>query len=163
LTFARCRTVKQQISKMLLATQMICSVVCGVSLHLCYFIRGEHHLQSPTIFRIAILAPIIVFLVNFRHLDIRISDAAISSACVVASFASSLFTSMTVYRIFFHRTRKFPGPKLAGVTKLYHMWNVALKSDQYQWLEKMHQEYGSFVRTGTADISAIGSIHIYSS
>lgn len=58
-----------------------------------------------------------------------------------------LFGSITIYRLYFHRLNRFPGPRLAAVTKLWHVWQCR-DSRNHQVLEKLHQEYGSFVRTG---------------
>ena len=130
------------------ATDVASAAIFGVLLHLGYFIHGEHHMQSPTIFRAVFLAPLIVFLIHLKLSSFSWSYAAIASLYDTAACYGALLLSMTIYRAFFHRTKNFPGPKLAGVTKLYHMFNVAPKSDQYRWLESMRQQYGDFVRTG---------------
>ncbi|KAH8594186.1 cytochrome P450 [Bisporella sp. PMI_857] len=135
------------------ATEVATSAICGVLLHLGYFIHGEHHMQSPTIFRMVLLAPVAVFIVHLKLSKFDLGSAAIASAWDVTACSGSLLASMVIYRSFFHRTRNFPGPKLAGVSKLYHMFNVAPKSDQFRWLELMHQRYGDFVRTGPNEIS----------
>lgn len=109
-------------------------------------------MQSPTIFRLVFLAPLIVFSIHLTLSSFGWSHAANATLWDTTACYGALLVSMTIYRAFFHRTRKFPGPKLAGVTKLYHMFNVARKSDQYRWLESMHQQYGDFVRTGTPRI-----------
>ena len=120
----------------------------GVLLHLGYFIHGEHHMQSPRTFRILFLTPLIIFCTQLKFSYFNWGSAVIASLCDTTACYGALITSMTIYRVFFHRTRNFPGPKLASVTKLYHMFNVAPKSDQYRWLESMHRQYGDFVRTG---------------
>ena len=73
---------------------------------------------------------------------------AFKEALVInAAFILSLFTSITVYRTCFHRLRPFPGPFLARTSKLWHSWQVRY-STNHLLLEKLHKEYGTFVRTG---------------
>lgn len=140
---------------MLLGFGTIAAALCGISLHLGHFIHGEHHMQSVTIFRLALATPIAVFLACLKMSGFNLRAASVTSATILCAFAGSLLASITIYRSLFQRTRKFPGPKLAGITKLYHMWNVMWKSNQYQWLETMHQRYGDFVRTGMALVDSI--------
>ncbi len=80
-----------------------------------------------------------------------------------ATYFGSLFFSIVVYRVFFHRTRHFPGPKLAAVSKFYHTLH-ATDSRQHLFLDRLHKQYGDFVRTGPNEITifhpdAIAPIH----
>ena len=64
------------------------------------------------------------------------------------SFSTGLLASIAMYRVFFHRCRKFPGPFAAKVSK-FHAASLAAKDVKYfRELEKMHEQYGDFVRTG---------------
>lgn len=55
---------------------------------------------------------------------------------------------MVIYRAFFHRIRHFPGPFWAGVSRFY-AFGLAAKNLQYNVeLQKLHEEYGDFIRTG---------------
>ena len=54
---------------------------------------------------------------------------------------------MTVYRLFLHPLKQYPGPIMASLSKLYHAWH-ARNGQQYLFLERLHLEYGDFVRTG---------------
>ncbi|KAL1962758.1 hypothetical protein VTN77DRAFT_9212 [Rasamsonia byssochlamydoides] len=70
-------------------------------------------------------------------------------------FNTGLFASIAIYRLFFHRLRRFPGPWGAKLSRFYAM-GLASKSLQYHLeLEKMHRKYGDFVRTGPREISII--------
>ena len=119
----------------------------GVLSHVCFFIRGEHHLNAPYIFRFYLALGICFYLFYWRTLDGCSSCALQASATNLAVYFSSLFSSIFVYRVFFHRIRHFPGPFLAGTSKLYHVSQIR-NSDQYLFLERLHQKYGDFVRTG---------------
>ncbi|KAL9122404.1 MAG: hypothetical protein Q9187_001041 [Circinaria calcarea] len=71
---------------------------------------------------------------------------------VFAAYALSLLTSIVIYRKGFHRLRKFPGPFMAGVTKLWHTANT-LDSQNHILLDGLHEKYGDFVRTGPTEIT----------
>ncbi|KAL9105897.1 MAG: hypothetical protein Q9227_009008 [Pyrenula ochraceoflavens] len=79
-------------------------------------------------------------------------DSPSRAALIIACYFVGLFVSITLYRLFFHRLRNFPGPKLAAVSKLYHVWQC-LDSRNHQVLEDWHRQYGAFVRTGPAEIT----------
>ena len=55
---------------------------------------------------------------------------------------------MLVYRAFFHRLGVYPGPFFARLSKFWHVSNLG-KFDNYKLLDKLHAEYGPYVRTGT--------------
>ncbi|KAL9084474.1 MAG: hypothetical protein Q9165_008047 [Trypethelium subeluteriae] len=59
---------------------------------------------------------------------------------------------MVAYRVAFHRTRGFPGPFWARVTKLYHGSSVRRPEGCF-FLERLRQQYGDFVRTGPNEIT----------
>ncbi|CAI7605546.1 unnamed protein product [Penicillium pancosmium] len=70
-------------------------------------------------------------------------------------FASFLFylAVQTVYRLYFHPLRKFPGPKLAAATSAYEFYFNALKGGKFIWeIERLHQIYGSIVRITPSEI-----------
>lgn len=75
-------------------------------------------------------------------------QAAARGSLVTASFSMAVFTSMSIYRVFFHRCRKFPGPFPAKLTRFYTSYLVAKNLEYYKEIEKMHAKYGDFVRTG---------------
>lgn len=69
---------------------------------------------------------------------------------VIVSFCfnTGLTLSIGAYRLFFHRLKNFPGPVPAKLSRFYAM-SLAAKNIQYNLeVEKLHQSYGDFVRTG---------------
>jgi hypothetical protein len=63
-------------------------------------------------------------------------------------FFLGFFLSLTVYRLFFHRCRVFPGPLPARFTRFYVAYLNAQKQQYYQKLASIHAEYGDYVRLG---------------
>jgi hypothetical protein len=67
---------------------------------------------------------------------------------LTASFNSGLICSIIIYRLVFHRCRKFPGPLGAKLTRFYATRLSAKDVQYYKELARMHARYGDFVRTG---------------
>ncbi|KAK7718862.1 hypothetical protein SLS57_005972 [Botryosphaeria dothidea] len=88
-------------------------------------------------------------LVTSAHLLIGFSfiSACARVLLLAISFDAGLFLSMAVYRVFFHRLRKFPGPFGAKVSRLYSAYLAGKDVKYYKEVEKMHQKYGDFIRT----------------
>ena len=133
------------------------AVVLGVFSHLSYFIRGEHHLKAPKIFRVYLSAAAAILILRSRAFQ----DSHVAAGCapMVAAYFGALFSSIIIYRLFFHQLRHFPGPILARTTKLYHASHLR-NSTQYVFMECLHQRYGDFVRTGMRCLDVIGSVLI---
>jgi hypothetical protein len=67
---------------------------------------------------------------------------------VAISFNIGVISSMVIYRLFFHRLRKFPGPFWAKITRFYAVYISKKKLQYFLELQEMHKTYGDFVRTG---------------
>jgi hypothetical protein len=120
----------------------------GILSHLTYFIHGEHHESAPTLALLCGIVPTLMFIGQVVYLQVDMHQAALTTAVLYMSYFSALWTSMTLYRVFFHRLNNFPGPFMAKVTKIYHTALVVRTMDNYLLLDKWHQKYGPFVRTG---------------
>jgi hypothetical protein len=82
------------------------------------------------------------------------TDAIIHSILVAVSFNAGLWTSITLYRLFFHRTRAFPGPWKAKLSRFYA---VQVHRDGLQMhlkMKELHHQYGDFVRIGSCSHSS---------
>lgn len=50
---------------------------------------------------------------------------------------------LAVYRLFLSPLAKFPGPKLAALTRKYESYYEAVQNYEYLWkIKKLHQQYG---------------------
>ncbi|KAF2493710.1 putative benzoate 4-monooxygenase cytochrome P450 [Lophium mytilinum] len=78
--------------------------------------------------------------------------AIVKASLAAVSFNTGLLISIGIYRLFFHRLRKFPGPFWAKLSRFYNA-SLAAKNVQYfKEVEKMHDKYGDFVRTGPREL-----------
>ena len=124
------------------------AAVLGIASHLGYFIRGEHHLEAPFLIRLSLFAPVAATIALCRFGELTIGDALISVLVADVSFFTSLWASILIYRIFFHRLNHFPGPFGAKTSKLWHVMKLAPAMQNNKLLDSLHKKYGDFVRTG---------------
>lgn len=123
------------------------AAVLGLLSHWLYFIRGEHHLHALLFFKLFFWLPVVSCLVLVLGLRMPISDAVPLTVSLAASYLGGLWTSILIYRVFFHPLHHFPGPRLAKTSKLYHVSKLG-KMDNFRKLAGWHQTYGDFVRIG---------------
>jgi tryprostatin B 6-hydroxylase len=131
-----------------LAATCCYAAAAGVPAHLGYFIHGERHEEAPAIILLSIITPTLLFWVQFLYLQQSFAASALFTLSISSTFAVALWTSMVIYRLFFHPLYKFPGPIGARVSKFYHSYHSLPRFDGFRWLDRMHREYGDFVRTG---------------
>ncbi|KAF2689772.1 cytochrome P450 67 [Lentithecium fluviatile CBS 122367] len=90
-----------------------------------------------------------------RNADLSFSSALAKTCLTFAGFNAGALISIAVYRLFFHRCRKFDGPLLARLTRFYATY-LNGKDHQYsRQLGKLHENYGDVVRTGPREISVL--------
>jgi hypothetical protein len=57
--------------------------------------------------------------------------------------AGVYYTSLAIYRLYFHPLSKFPGPRLAAITLWYDIYFDIVKRGKFlPEIERMHQKYG---------------------
>ncbi|KAJ5125658.1 hypothetical protein N7526_007835 [Penicillium atrosanguineum] len=111
----------------------------GIAMHLNVFIHGEWHVRAPQI--------VLYHLAYFAF-----HSFLVKAHWIIPGYIIGLFSSITIYRIFFHRLRHFPGPIWASITKIWHAWQARHRTN-YLVLERLHNQYGDFVRTGPSEIT----------
>lgn len=131
----------------LLQGALIGAGAVGIASHLLYFIHDEHHLQAARIATLHFSAAFLLLSLIYYNLIHSLSAAAVASIAICMSYAVSLFSSILIYRFFFHRLKSFPWPTGLVVSKLWHVWKTR-HLDQYRYLDGLRGQYGDFVRTG---------------
>lgn len=119
--------------------------VIGVSSHLLYWIHGLRAPQAARIFwsHVAAFALTTALSVYTHGVVNGIQDAG----ALNGSYLAGVYTSMGIYRVFFHRLSRFPGPFPAKLSKLYSTW-TARRLDAHNDLMALHERYGDIVRSG---------------
>ncbi|KAL8906002.1 MAG: hypothetical protein Q9207_002287 [Kuettlingeria erythrocarpa] len=130
----------------------LAAAAAGILAHLGVFIRGEWHLQGRAVLSAHTVLATLAWCLVFRHQMAAVSEQIELCLGAVGIYLLSLFSSITVYRLFFHPLRHFPGPKLAAASKLWHV--VKCRSGKnFRVLEDAHRKYGQYVRTGPSEVT----------
>jgi hypothetical protein len=124
------------------------SAVAGVVSHLSYFIHGEHMLTAYKLVILALLSPPAVAALLTTVARLSFAHAAQLTFVSYGAYLTALFTSILIYRAFFHPLRHFAGPKLARLSQFYHFFHIRAKVDNYRHLDRLHEKYGEYVRVG---------------
>lgn len=104
-------------------------------------------MQAPMVLIVHVLLSCFILAVQIDTYGISFI-AFISASVIVWSYLGGLYASLIVYRLSpFHRLNRFPGPRLAAVSKLWHVWQCR-DSRNHQLMERLHNQYGDFVRIG---------------
>ena len=122
-------------------------VCLGLASHLGYFIHGEHHRSSWQILRFFMACPVIAVITLAGGFHVPLLHAMFLAVNALLSYIIALTTSILIYRGVFHRLRGYRGPTLAKFSKFYET-SCLFKHQSYKVLQKWHDEYGSYVRTG---------------
>ena len=134
----------------------------GISSHLFYFIHGIRDMQAISILlSFSLVQLILTALVAVIHgITIEALKHIIS---IDTAYLTALFSSITIYRLAFHRTRHIPGPFWAKVSKAYGLW-MARNTHYTDSLQALHNKYGDIVRIGPNEVSiahveALSAVH----
>ncbi|KAF4817324.1 Cytochrome P450 monooxygenase FCK2 [Colletotrichum tropicale] len=126
------------------------AAITGLLSHWLYFINGPKSMDAAGI--VVFHAIALSMLLARTVLSYGFYDGLVVYAAISGSYFAALYTSIGVYRIFFHPLRKFPGPFPARITKFYSMWaNRDWKL--HDRILKLHEKLGDVVRLGPNEIS----------
>lgn len=123
-------------------------VAIGIAVHNAMFIRGEWHVKAPQVLSAHIL--ILFFILGFQiYVQPKaIANACLDTFCICFTYLGAILASIFTYRTIFHRLGGFPGPPLARISKLWHVYHTR-EGRNHLFLEDIRKKYGDFVRTGT--------------
>ena len=126
-----------------------CGIAAGVGVtsHILYFVRGEHHQHTLQFLQIIFYGFFPSSLILGLLLHINYAQTMKLGAMLIASYLTGLWLSMLVYRSLFHPLHPFPGSRLARLSKFYQFLS-GFRLDAYRRSHEAHQKYGNFVRTG---------------
>jgi cytochrome P450 family 628 len=127
------------------------SFALGIAGHIFIFRRGEWDLYTVQIAVtfIGLHAATIAALLHYYPELAAHSLATVKAIFALgSSFVAGVFGSMLVYRGFFHRLCRFPGPFLARFSNFYPTYLSAKKLHLYEEVQQLHEQHGDFVRIG---------------
>ena len=139
---------------------LIDAATAGLVAHHGLFIRGEWHLDGPKIVFGHVALSTVVWWYFLRHMSTSVTEHICLCSLVFGVYLLSLFSSIIIYRLFFHPLRHFPGPRFAAASKFWHIFKCR-NGKNFRVLEDLRHLYGQFVRTGelpsNSNISSLGS------
>ncbi|KAL3442746.1 cytochrome P450 monooxygenase [Aspergillus insuetus] len=127
----------------------------GACAHLLLYRRGEWDVQSPRIFvSYASLTLAAFYLERTAVLDgLGVAIQRPWAFKAVGCHILGIYLSMLCYRAFWHRLSSFPGPFLARLSNFYVTALSAKKLHLHEEVERLHQQYGDYVRLGPTELS----------
>lgn len=136
----------------------------GILSHLSVFVRMKPMVHGPAVALAILIAPSIIFVTLHYLSSLGLYSAASSTTVWYGAYMAGVLLSMLAYRTFFHRLSHYPGPRLAGLIQFHHVWNIKDRIDHYKYVEKLHKQYGDFVRIGPnllsiADPAIVNIVH----
>jgi cytochrome P450 family 628 len=157
ITEIQCHLLQQKMNSMDINTKILeggtaqlAAVAVGILAHLFVFRIGEWDLATTSLivsffgFQLVSAAA----LSNLASDHVSLFDAQIIVSRLAFLALGGIFSSMVVYRAFFHRLCKFPGPFWARISNLYVTSLSAKKLHLYAEVQELHRQYGDIVRLG---------------
>lgn len=120
----------------------------GLLSHILLFIHGEWHMWASRLFWGAVCTSVAIFTLLLSHERVMTCMTVWEIVPPLLAYLLGLFGSIVVYRVFFHRLRRFPGPFWASVSKFWHVYQCT-DSRNHLLLDRLFKQYGPLVRTGT--------------
>lgn len=123
----------------------------GALSHTLIFIHGEWHLQATRLLQFYLSCFGALFIFECSFFGRSLLGAAAKTLLVFSTYNVSLSTSIVLYRLFFHSLCRYQGPFFARISKLWHVAHCR-GSKNHLLMERLHRQYGDFVRTGDRDL-----------
>jgi cytochrome P450 family 628 len=125
----------------------------GVGLHQLIFRFGEWDTQSFRILSAFTSAWLLLGLVIDRFGGQSLWTALSNAASLESFTVLGIWSSMLIYRGFFHCLHRFPGPFLARFSTLYMTAINIRERKNFRVLQALHTRYGDYVRVGPRELS----------
>ncbi|KAK2791469.1 hypothetical protein FQN53_002578 [Emmonsiellopsis sp. PD_33] len=136
----------------ILTSAPLLGALSGASLHIIAYRVGEWDTSGLSLFVWYSIATFIATVHTQLALSLGLLPSTWPLEFTIAHIAA-IYASMLLYRACFHCLHKFPGPFLARLSNVYGMMLSAKNRQYYDELQKLHQQYGDYVRIGPNELS----------
>ncbi|POS72648.1 benzoate 4-monooxygenase cytochrome P450 [Diaporthe helianthi] len=134
-------------------SQLAVSFAAGVGLHLAIFRHGEWDDDTNTILVGAAAGEAFSTLLIHLYFSKTLNASMYHGLHWVLAAIVGIYTSMLVYRAFFHRLLRFPGPFTARLSTLHMTLRAAKTRQIYGYIQDLHKKFGDYVRVGPTELS----------
>lgn len=124
------------------------SALAGIMSHHLVFQRYEVDSAGWQIVFTYVSSLTLIFVCYAYITGYGILGALLRTLLIANAYNFSLTASILVYRAFFHRLRRFPGPFQARLSRFYAFYKVLKTVKGCEDVRTMHKQYGDFVRIG---------------
>ena len=128
-------------------------IVLGVATHVAVLRRIDSVEYGPKLALAVVFGPATIFLGLYLLISSTFVQAIFQTTIWCSSYVFGILASMTIYRLFFHPLKSYPGPVFGKLIQWHYVWKIGAKKDQHRYLERLHEKYGEYVRTGPNTIS----------
>ncbi|KAL2832949.1 cytochrome P450 monooxygenase [Aspergillus cavernicola] len=139
-----------------MGTVSLIGALTGIATHILLYRVGEWDLAAPSIVSTYIILSITLLTLDWTNsFTITTSLGPGWAKQLVLTHITAVYTSMILYRAFFHRLRQFPGPFLARISNFYATYLSAKRLQLFEETERLHKVHGDYVRLGPTELSII--------
>jgi cytochrome P450 family 628 len=136
----------------------------GVLSHLSFFIRMDALDSAPTLGLLLLTIPALLTVALNTLFAYSYINALITASAWVFSYLGGTFTSMLIYRMWFHPLRHYEGPFWSKLTQFHHVANITKRVDHFRRVDALHEKHGEYVRIGpnllsVADPAIVDVVH----
>ncbi|KAL3462033.1 cytochrome P450 monooxygenase [Aspergillus heterothallicus] len=135
---------------------LVLAGITGVTTHVALYRHGEWDVAAPkvaTAYILLLLGAVATDLLTQAPMNVQRDGVHFSALKAVLWHIVGIYGSMLVYRGAFHRLSEFPGPFLARLSNFYVTGLSARRLHLYEEIEKLHKQYGDYVRLGPTELS----------
>lgn len=120
----------------------------GIVSHLTFFrvLAVEEYLLG--LLALYLTTVVAIVYAYFSVTDFSLFQVLIRVLWISTCYNVSLMSSVGIYRLFFHRLHRFPGPVLSKLSRCYDTYLAGRNVQYNKEIEKLHETYGDFIRTG---------------
>ncbi|KIL86958.1 hypothetical protein FAVG1_09511 [Fusarium avenaceum] len=132
---------------------LIALFLFGVLTHVFVFRKGEWDLWASAFLRAWVFYEFATPCILIRYGNLSTWQAFSTTNKSLLAFAVGLTGSILIYRAFFHRLSRFPGPFRARLSNLYATKLANKDEHMYLEVQELHRRYGDIVRIGPTELS----------
>ncbi|KAK7519088.1 putative benzoate 4-monooxygenase cytochrome P450 [Phyllosticta citriasiana] len=128
------------------------AAAAGILLHVVVIRRGDFEYLADRFIASLALGTLGFFGALATLTSLSIFAVILRVTAIFWAFNGGILLSISLYRLFFHPLRKFPGPRLAKLTHFYTAYLSSKELKYHNEVSDMCDKYGDCIRTGPREL-----------